>query len=94
MKSKIKIVSTPLKALVLGLYFAGGSVLAQTLPLPRNLIAFNSAEGEKLLLESKAQQDYWPLSIHFVTQNNQAYCGRCQHGYGAERTVYFRTRSP
>ena len=75
MKSGLKTVSIPLKALVLGLYFAGGSVLAQTLPLPRNLIAFSSPEGEKLLLESKAQQDYWPLSIHFVTQNNQAYCG-------------------
>lgn len=76
MKTKaLKTISAPLKALILGLAVASGSVLAQTLPLPRNLIAFNSAEGEELLVESKARQDYWPLSVQFVTQNNQAYCG-------------------
>jgi hypothetical protein len=71
----IKTISIPIRALILGLYVAGGSVFAQTLPLPRNLIAFNSAEGEQLLLESKARKDYWNLSMQFVTQNNQAYCG-------------------
>ncbi|MBW4574106.1 MAG: phytochelatin synthase family protein [Aphanothece sp. CMT-3BRIN-NPC111] len=73
--SEIKTISIPIKALILGLYVAGGSVLAQTLPLTRNLIPFNSVAGEQLLIESKARQDYWPLSMQFVTQNNQAYCG-------------------
>ena len=72
---RLKTISIPLRALILGLCVASGSVLAQTLPLPRNLIAFNSAEGEQLLLKSKALQDYWHLSMQFVTQSNQAYCG-------------------
>lgn len=72
---RFKTISLSIKALILGLYVGGGSVLAQTLPLSSNLIAFNSAEGEQLLLESKAQKDYWNLSMQFVTQNNQAYCG-------------------
>jgi hypothetical protein len=61
--------------MILGVFLAGGNVLAQTLPLPPNLIAFDSPEGEKLLLESKSRDDYFPLSMQFVTQNNQAYCG-------------------
>jgi hypothetical protein len=48
---------------------------AQTLPLPDNLINLNSSQGAELLKESEALQSYWPLSIHFVTQKNQAYCG-------------------
>ena len=72
---RLKAINLPVKAFILGLYVAGGSVLAQTLPLPRNLIPFNSAEGEQLLMASKARQDYIPLSIQFVTQNNLAYCG-------------------
>lgn len=72
---QFKTIRISIKAVILGLYVVGESVLAQTLPLPSNLIAFNSAEGEKLLLESKARKDYWNLSMQFVTQNNQAYCG-------------------
>jgi hypothetical protein len=48
---------------------------AQTLPLPDNLINLDSAQGSALLRESEALQSYWPLSIQFVTQNNQAFCG-------------------
>ena len=73
--SALKTIRIPLKAMILGFCVASGSVLAQTLPLPRNLITFSSTQGEQLLLTSKARQDYWPLSIQFVTQNNQAYCG-------------------
>jgi hypothetical protein len=72
---RLKTISIPIRALILGLCVASEGVLAQTLPLPRNLIDFKSAEGEQLLLASKARQDYWSLSIQFVTQNNQAYCG-------------------
>jgi len=53
----------------------GGRTIAQTLPLPEDLIAFNSPEGEELLLESEAKADFWNLSMQFVTQINQAYCG-------------------
>ncbi len=73
--SLLKVIGVPLKGFILGLCLTSGGLLAQTLPLPGNLIAFNSAEGEKLLMESKAIQDYFPLSMQMVTQKNQAYCG-------------------
>lgn len=50
-------------------------ILAQTLPLSPQLIPFSSSDGEQLLIESKARQDYFLLSNQFVTQVNQAYCG-------------------
>ena len=73
--SRLRTISIPIKALFLSLYVASGSVLAQTLTLPSNLVNFSSKQGEQLLLESKAREAYWPLSAQFVTQNNQAYCG-------------------
>jgi hypothetical protein len=54
---------------------AGGSVFAQTLTLPANLVAFNSSEGENLLLQSNFREDFWNLSPQFVTQISQSYCG-------------------
>jgi hypothetical protein len=48
---------------------------AQTLPLPDNLIDLRSEQGEELLHESDAVEAFVPLSINFVTQKNQAYCG-------------------
>ncbi len=71
----LKNIKIPLKALIIGACVAGGSVFAQTLTLPQNLIAFNSPEGEKLLFESQSRDDFFPLGMQFVTQNNQAYCG-------------------
>lgn len=63
------------KALTIGLCISSGSVLSQTLPLSSNLVGFNTPEGEKLLFESKSNEDFFPLSMQFTTQNNQAYCG-------------------
>jgi hypothetical protein len=71
----IKTSQTFIEALILGICVAGGSVSAQTLSLSPSLIGFNSPEGEKLLIESSALQDFFPLTMQFVTQNNQAYCG-------------------
>jgi Phytochelatin synthase len=48
---------------------------AQTLPLPPSLISLDSEAGTQLLLDSPARRAYWPLSLHFLTQKNQAYCG-------------------
>jgi hypothetical protein len=50
-------------------------ILAQVLPSPPQLIPFSSTEGEQLLIDSQARQDYFRLSNQFVTQINQAYCG-------------------
>lgn len=44
--SGIKIINLPIRTLIIGLCIASGSALGQTLPLPRNLIIFNSVEGE------------------------------------------------
>ena len=65
----------PLQALVVSLCLSVGGVRGQTLPITQNLIGFHSAEGEKLLIESDARQDYFPLSMQFETQDNLAYCG-------------------
>ena len=54
---------------------SAGSVAAQTLPLAEPLISLNSEQGSRLLLESEDNRAYWPLSIQFVTQKNQAFCG-------------------
>ena len=70
-----KISKTFFKALTIGLCISNGSVLSQTLPLSSNLVGFNTPEGERLLLQSKSNEDFFPLSIQFTTQNNQAYCG-------------------
>jgi Phytochelatin synthase len=70
-----KIGKTFFKALTIGLCISNGSVLSQTLPLPSNLVGFNTPEGQKLLFESQSNEDFFPLSMQFTTQNNQAYCG-------------------
>jgi hypothetical protein len=48
---------------------------ADSLPLAPDLIDLTSRHGEQLLLESDARRPYLPLTAHFVTQKNQAYCG-------------------
>ena len=53
----------------------GTAAAAETLPLPGHLISLDSKRGSKLLIESEAVDAYWPLSIQFVTQKNQAFCG-------------------
>lgn len=72
---EIKTIRAFFKAMILGVCLAGGNTLAQTLPLSPNLIGFDSPEGEKLLIESKSKDDFFPLTMQFVTQTNQAYCG-------------------
>mmetsp|Transcript_25617 Transcript_25617/g.42128 ORF Transcript_25617/g.42128 Transcript_25617/m.42128 type:complete len:324 (-) Transcript_25617:547-1518(-) len=39
------------------------------------LVSFNSEVGSKLLLQSDYKNDFFNLSMHFVTQQNQAFCG-------------------
>ncbi|WP_013323642.1 phytochelatin synthase family protein [Gloeothece verrucosa] len=70
-----KLIFCTLPGIIVALGLTVEKLLGQTLPLAPNLINFNSTEGEKLLLQSKARQDYFPLSIHFLTQENPAWCG-------------------
>ncbi|MBL1263828.1 phytochelatin synthase family protein [Candidatus Methylomicrobium oryzae] len=59
---------------------------AQSLPPPDTLaiqtdaaasalIPLTSPEGELLLYNSESRQDFLPLSVHFISQQNLAYCG-------------------
>jgi hypothetical protein len=61
--------------LVFALILLSSRTVAQTLPIAERLIEFDSSSGETFLIESRARQDYIPLSIHFETQQNQAFCG-------------------
>jgi glutathione-S-conjugate glycine hydrolase len=61
--------------LVTTLCFLTASAQAQTLPLSENLIDLRSNQGEQLLRESDASEAFVPLSVNFVTQENQAFCG-------------------
>ncbi|MEO1068463.1 MAG: phytochelatin synthase family protein [Cyanobacteria bacterium J06638_6] len=49
--------------------------MAQTLPLPEDLTPLTESEGQVLLQNSEAKADFVPLTSHFVTQDNQAFCG-------------------
>jgi hypothetical protein len=69
-------ITTPfLKILGLCVWLSAGGAVAQTLPLAEPLVSLNSERGSRLLLESEDNRAYWPLSIQFVTQKNQAFCG-------------------
>ena len=48
---------------------------AETLALPDSDISLSTPEGEALLVGAEARNDFFPLSIHFATQVNPAYCG-------------------
>jgi hypothetical protein len=71
----MRVLTSIVKLAALSLCLTAGHVSAETLPLPEPLISLNSEQGAHLLLESEANRAYWPLSIQFVTQKNQAYCG-------------------
>ena len=62
-------------AAIVALGLSPAGALAQTLPLTDNLIDLRSDQGEDLLRESDASEAFVPLSVNFVTQTNQAFCG-------------------
>jgi hypothetical protein len=66
---------TIFRSTVAALLLCTSGVSAQTLSLPSNLIDLRSPQGEALLLETRALDAYFPISIAFETQKTQAYCG-------------------
>jgi Phytochelatin synthase len=60
-------------ALLISLLLAGTA--SAYLPLPPNMIALDSPQGQSLLFEAKAKTAYWPVSANYETQENQAFCG-------------------
>lgn len=47
----------------------------QNNPIPKALIAYDTAAGVQLFDDAKNKADFWKLSRYFVTQENQAFCG-------------------
>ena len=66
---------TALLMTTIGLTLIARPLASQPLPLPEHLIPLTSPEGQLLLRDSEALADYVPLTSHFVTQINQAFCG-------------------
>jgi hypothetical protein len=64
-------------AFLAALVMAAGlsSAQSETLPLPDSVISLSTPEGGAMLFGAEANTDYFPLSIHFTTQDNPAYCG-------------------
>ena len=62
-------------ALVLGVTFASETARAQHVALPPSLVALDSPEGQRLLAESDAKQDFFALAEAYETQKNPGYCG-------------------
>jgi len=48
---------------------------ADTLPLPANLTAFSSPEGEALLIGAESREAYFTLADNYLTQKTQTFCG-------------------
>jgi hypothetical protein len=59
------------------LFLAAGLGVArgETLPLPIGLIALDSEQGQRVFLAAEANKAYFPLGLHFVTQDHPAFCG-------------------
>lgn len=49
--------------------------LAQPLTLPQTSVGLDSAEGQSIWQSSQDKADYWPLIIHYETQQGPAECG-------------------
>jgi hypothetical protein len=64
-----------LRTAIVALGLLAAAAQADTLPLSNNLIDLRSDRGEQLLRESDAEEAFVPLSVNFVTQKNQAFCG-------------------
>ena len=48
---------------------------ADSLPLPDNLIAATSPQGEALLIDADAREAYFTLASNYLTQKTQSFCG-------------------
>ena len=63
------------RSLFLSFFLLATGAAADTLALPDKLVALPSPQGEALLLETHVLEAYFPISVTFETQKNQAYCG-------------------
>jgi hypothetical protein len=61
------VVTTPVRS-------DGGSASESQLPLHSPLVALNSAEGRRLLIEAKAKEPFWTLAQNYQCQQDQGSC--------------------
>lgn len=61
--------------LVLVLGFLLAACTAASPPAPTGLVELPTPQGERLLAGEEALRAYVPLSVHFVTQETQSFCG-------------------
>lgn len=64
-----------LRISILAFTLAAPPAIAETLPLPENLVGATSDAGEALFVDADAREAFFPLASNFVTQKNQAFCG-------------------
>ncbi|MDF2868035.1 MAG: glutathione gamma-glutamylcysteinyltransferase, partial [Gammaproteobacteria bacterium] len=64
-----------LKKLLVALLIGVCTTIACALPLPKDLIGYDSKEGQQLLVKSDHKQNFWQLSRFYVTQQNLTFCG-------------------
>jgi hypothetical protein len=62
-------------AVAVAILFTPSLALAQHAPLPPDLIALDTAEGEKLLAEATAKSDFAHLVSTYTTQERPSFCG-------------------
>jgi len=75
-RSRLRAVACVRFRLAILLMVAGlGVARAETLPLPSGLIALDSDQGQGLFFAAEVNKAYFPLSLHFVTQDHPAFCG-------------------
>ena len=43
--------------------------------LPQSSVGLDTLEGQKIWQSSREKADYWPLIIHYETQQGPAECG-------------------
>jgi hypothetical protein len=63
------------RPLALALCLSASGAEAQTLPLPDNLTALNSQQGEQFFFESSPHQAYFAVADSFETEQIESYCG-------------------
>ena len=67
--------ATLARASLISLLLLATDASGQSLKPPDNLVDLRSPQGESFLLETRALDAYFPISVAFETQKTQAYCG-------------------
>ncbi len=70
----MKTIKTPFIFMIFIMSFFTSAFALETLPIPKNLIAFDSIEG-KVLLARSSNNAFWKLMPYFTTEDGLTFCG-------------------